>query len=62
VQPAVLTRRGGRYSPHILACQVNQDFENFNDDRTSRNIHPLPSNNREWKESRSPGAPPIEDE
>jgi hypothetical protein len=60
-QPAVLTQKGCRYSPHILAFQVNQDFEVVNDDPTSHNIHPLPSNNREWNKSQPPGAPPIED-
>jgi hypothetical protein len=60
-QPAVLTQKGCRYAPHILAFQVNQDFEVVNDDQTSHNIHPLPSNNREWNKSQPPGAPPIED-
>jgi plastocyanin len=60
-QPVVLTQKGCRYEPHILAFQVNQDFEVVNDDQTSHNIHPLPSNNREWNKSQAPGAPPIED-
>lgn len=60
-QPAVLTQKGCRYAPHVLAFQVNQDFEVVNDDQTSHNIHPLPSNNREWNKSQPPGAPPIED-
>jgi hypothetical protein len=60
-QPAVLTQKGCRYAPHILAFQVNQDFEVVNDDQTSHNIHPLPSNNREWNKSQPPGAAPIED-
>lgn len=60
-QPAVLTQKGCRYAPHILAFQVNQDFEVVNDDQTSHNIHPLPSNNREWNKLQPPGAPPIED-
>ena len=47
-QPAVLTQKGCRYTPHILAFQVNQDFEIVNEDQTSHNIHTLPSNNREW--------------
>lgn len=60
-QPAVLVQKGCRYAPHILAFQVNQDFEIVNEDQTSHNIHPLPSNNREWNKSQPPGAPPIED-
>jgi hypothetical protein len=60
-QPAVLTQKGCRYSPHILAFQVNQDFEIINGDQTSHNIHTLPSSNREWNKMQPPGAPPIED-
>ena len=60
-EPAVLTQKGCRYSPHILAFQVNQDFEIVNEDQTSHNIHPLPSSNREWNKLQPPGAAPIED-
>ena len=60
-EPAVLTQRGCRYSPHILAFQVNQDFEIVNEDQTSHNIHPLPASNREWNKLQAPGAAPIED-
>jgi len=60
-QPAVLVQKGCRYAPHILAFQVNQDFEIVNDDQTSHNIHTLPQSNREWNKSQPPGAPPIED-
>src|SRR4029077_9494480 len=60
-QPAVLTQKGCRYAPHVLAFQVNQDFEVVNEAQTSHNIHPLPSSNREWNKSQPPGAPPIED-
>jgi plastocyanin len=60
-QPAVMMQKGCRYAPHILAFQVNQDFEIVNEDQTSHNIHTLPSNNREWNKMQPPGAPPIED-
>jgi hypothetical protein len=60
-EPAILTQKGCRYAPHVLAFQVNQDFEVVNDDPTSHNIHPLPANNREWNKSQPAGAPPIED-
>jgi plastocyanin len=60
-QPAVLTQKGCRYTPHILAFQVNQDFEIVNEDQTSHNIHTLPSSNREWNKMQPPGSPPIED-
>ena len=60
-EPAVLMQKGCRYAPHVLAFQVNQEFEVVNDDPTSHNIHPLPTNNREWNKSQPAGAPPIED-
>jgi hypothetical protein len=60
-QPVVLSQKGCRYAPHILALQVNQDFQVVNDDETSHNIHLMSSNNREWNKSQPPGAPPIED-
>jgi plastocyanin len=60
-QPAVLTQKGCRYTPHILAFQVNQEFEIVNEDQTSHNIHPLPTSNREWNKSQPPGSAPIED-
>ena len=60
-QPAVLIQKGCRYAPHVLAFQVDQEFRIVNEDQTSHNIHPLPSNNREWNKSQPPGAPPLED-
>jgi hypothetical protein len=60
-QPAVLKQKGCRYTPHVLAFQVNQELEIENDDQTSHNIHPLPKNNREWNKSQPPGTPPLED-
>lgn len=59
-QPAMLVQKGCRYTPHILAFQVNQDFQVVNEDQTSHNIHPLPTNNREWNFSQLPGGPPID--
>lgn len=60
-QPAVLVQKGCRYAPHILAFQVNQDFQIVNEDQTAHNIHPIPASNREWNKSQLPGAPPIDD-
>jgi hypothetical protein len=60
-QPVVLTQKGCRYAPHILAFQVNQDFQVVNQDKTAHNFHPVPTNNREWNKSQPPGAPPIEE-
>jgi len=60
-QPAVLTQKGCRYLPHVLAFQVNQPLEILNEDQTSHNIHPLAKINREWNKSQPPGTPPIVD-
>ena len=60
-QPAVMTQKGCRYAPHILAFQVNQDFEVVNNDQTSHNFHPLPTSNREWNKSQPPGSAPSEE-
>jgi hypothetical protein len=60
-QAAVFTQKGCRYTPHVLAFQVNQQLEVVNDDQTSHNIHPLPKVNREWNKSQPPGTPPIVD-
>jgi hypothetical protein len=60
-QPAVITQKGCRYAPHILAFQVNQDFEVLNEDQTAHNFHPLPTSNREWNKSQPPGSAPIEE-
>src|SRR5438046_10411291 len=40
-EAAVLTQKGCRYIPHVLALQVNQPFQVLNEDQTSHNIHPL---------------------
>jgi plastocyanin len=60
-QAAVFTQKGCKYTPHVLAFQVNQQLEVVNDDQTSHNIHPLAKINREWNKSQPPGTPPIVD-
>ncbi len=59
-QPIVLDQKGCMYSPHILTIQVNQKLQVVNSDPTSHNIHPVPTNNREWNKSQPPSTPPIE--
>ena len=60
-QAALLTQKGCRYLPHVLAFQVNQELKITNEDQTSHNIHPLAKINREWNKSQPPGTPPISD-
>lgn len=46
--PAVLEQKGCQYRPHVLAVQANQTINIVNSDETTHNIHPTPSNNREF--------------
>ncbi|MGA8491994.1 MAG: carboxypeptidase regulatory-like domain-containing protein [Terriglobales bacterium] len=55
-QPVVITQKGCLYQPHVLAVQANQPIEVVNDDPTMHNIHPAPTNNREWNKAEQPGA------
>jgi plastocyanin len=56
-QPAVITQKGCMYTPHVVAMQANQKLEVVNSDNTVHNIHPMPSNNREWNKAQQPGSP-----
>ncbi|MFZ0036030.1 MAG: carboxypeptidase regulatory-like domain-containing protein [Candidatus Acidiferrales bacterium] len=53
-------QKGCQYLPHVLAMEVNQPFEIYNDDQTAHNIHPLAKANPEWNKSQPPGTPPIQ--
>ena len=55
-QPVTIDQRGCMYQPHVLAMQANQPLDVKNDDPTSHNIHPVPTNNREWNKSEPPGS------
>lgn len=59
-QPAVIEQRGCEYRPHVIAVEVGQKLLVENEDPTVHNIHPLPSNNREWNQLQAQGVPPIE--
>jgi len=59
-QPAVLEQKGCQYRPHVIALMAGQQFLVENGDPTTHNIHPLPTNNREWNQSQAQGVPPIE--
>jgi plastocyanin len=55
-QPVVVEQKGCMYMPHVLAIRANQPLHVVNEDPTSHNIHPTPSNNREWNKAEPPGA------
>ncbi len=52
-------QKGCQYIPHVLALQVNQPLDIYNNDPHSHNIHPLARVNDEWNKSQPKGAPPI---
>jgi plastocyanin len=54
-EPAVIEQKGCVYEPHVKAIRANQKLELVNDDSTAHNIHPQPSNNREWNKAEPPG-------
>lgn len=56
-----LDQNGCHYNPHVLGVQVNQKISVTNSDKTTHNIHPTPSLNKEWNKTQSVGAPPIEE-
>ena len=58
-QPISIKQKGCRFTPHVVAMQVNQELQVTNEDSTSHNIHPLPSVNREWNKAQLPGTPPL---
>ncbi len=56
-QPVTFEQKGCQYKPHVLAMQASQKLEIVNSDETTHNIHPNPSNNREWNMTQPHGAP-----
>jgi len=54
-EPVVVEQKGCMYQPHVMAVRANQKLELVNDDPTSHNIHPVPTNNREWNKAEPPG-------
>ena len=59
--PVTLSQDGCTYSPHVVALQTGQKLKIVNDDKTSHNIHPMPSGNVEWNKSQPAGVPPFEE-
>ncbi len=55
-----LDQNGCMYKPHVLGIMVGQDLRIVSSDPTTHNIHPMPTDNREWNESQAPGAAPLD--
>jgi len=58
--PVVLDQNGCKYHPHILGVMAGQTVKIINSDPTTHNIHPSPKDNREWNQSMTPQAAPLE--
>ena len=61
-QAVELDQQGCTYKPHVVALMVGQKLRIMNADPTNHNIHPMPTQNREWNQSQPPGAPAMEQE
>lgn len=55
-EPASLDQHGCMFAPRVLGLQAGQSLDLKNGDSVSHNIHPLPSNNREWNQEQPPHA------
>lgn len=55
-----LDQNGCQYKPHVLGIQVNQKLSVTNSDKTTHNVHPTPSLNKEWNQTQAVGQGPIE--
>jgi Polysaccharide lyase family 4, domain II len=60
-EAVTITQSGCQYKPHVVALMVNQPINIVNGDQTTHNIHPTPTNNRDWNKSQGPGAAAIND-
>ena len=49
-------QKGCEYAPHVVALRANQKLKMINSDNTTHNIHPLPTNNREWNKAEPAGS------
>src|SRR5205085_11643115 len=57
--PILLDQRACRYEPHVFGIQVGQPLWIRNSDRTTHNIHALPSSNPEFNHGQPPGNPDL---
>jgi len=54
-QPVSMEQKGCIYTPHVVTLRANQELDIINNDATTHNLHPVPTNNREWNKAQAPG-------
>jgi hypothetical protein len=59
-EPARFDQKGCRFQPHVIGLRAGQRFVVSNSDPVRHNVHPTPTNNREWNQGQRQGGPPIE--
>jgi hypothetical protein len=59
-ETVALDQHGCLFVPRVLGMEAGQMLDVKNSDQVSHNIHPMPTNNREFNQQQSPGAPDIE--
>jgi plastocyanin len=55
-----IDQKSCRFDPHVLGVRVGQTLRITNSDPVTHNIHPQPTQNREWNQSQEPGAAALE--
>jgi len=59
-EAVALDQHGCLFQPRVIGIQAGQMLDVKNSDNVSHNIHPMPTNNREFNEQQSPQAPDIQ--
>ncbi len=54
-----IEQKGCRYHPHVLGVMTGESVTIVNTDDTTHNIHPMPTQSKQWNESQLPKAEPI---
>ena len=59
-EPAVvLDQHGCMFLPRVIGIRAGQTLDLKNGDSVAHNIHPMPTNNREWNQEQAPHAPDV---
>ena len=56
----MLDQHGCLFVPRVLGIRAGQTLSVHNSDNVSHNVHPKPTNNYDWNQQQSPGAPDLE--